>query len=117
MQVLTLNVHSASPSAPALTLELGSMPEQRLSGRCNIAAGNGIAEVLVEGRFQRYSTPDNAEILIFLLGFHNGKPAQFPVLDIALRKRPDWGSGSGNFILDGFAVANASVENATQEQA
>jgi len=115
MQALTLNVHSASPSAPVLTLELGSMPEQRLSGRCNIAAADGMAQVAVEGRFQRYSTPGHAEILIFLFGFPDGEAGQSPALDIALRMRPDWVSGSGNFILNGVAVANASVENATHE--
>ena len=112
MQALTLNVQSASPSAPMLSLELGSMPEQRLSGRCSITGPDRVDDVQVEGCFQHYSTPDHAEILIFLLGFHTGESVQTPALDIALRMQPDWGHGSGNFILDGIAVANATVENA-----
>lgn len=111
MQALTLTIQSAMPSAPVLNLELGSLPEQRLSGRCSIRAADGQDEVQVEGRFQRYSTPGHAEILIFLLGYHENDPDHVPALDIALRMRPDWGGGSGNFILGGMAVANASVEN------
>jgi len=115
MQALTLNIHSASPSAPILNLELGTMPEQRLCGRCSITAPDRIHDVQVEGRFQRYSTPDHAEILIFLLGFHDGEPDRTPALDIALRMQPDWVCGSGNFILDGIAVANATVQNVASE--
>jgi hypothetical protein len=115
MQALTLNIHSASPSAPILNLELGAMPEQRLSGRCSITAPDRIDDVQVEGRFQRYSTPDHAEILIFLLGFHDGEPDRTPALDIALRMQPDGVCGSGNFILDGIAVANATVQNVASE--
>lgn len=111
MHALTLKLHSASPSAPVLSLELGALPEQRLSGRCCIDAQDRIDDVQVEGRFQRYSTPDHAEILIFLLGFHDGDATMTPALDIALRMQPDWGHGSGNFILDGVAVANATVQN------
>lgn len=109
MQALTLTIQSALPSAPVLNLELGSLPEQRLAGRCRIEAAEGRDVVQVEGRFQRYSTPGHAEILIFLLGYHDDDPEHAPALDIALRMRPDWGSGSGNFILGGRAVANASV--------
>lgn len=111
MQALTLNIHSASPSAPVLNLELDAMPEQRLCGRCSITALDRIEDVQVEGRFQRYSTPDHAEILVFLLGFHEGELTRNPALDIALRLQPDWVCGSGNFVLDGIAVANATVQN------
>lgn len=111
MHALTLKLHSASPSAPVLSLELGTMPEQRLCGRCSIKAPGHSDNVQVEGRFQRYSTPDHAEILIFLLGFHDGDATMTPALDIALRMEPDWGHGSGNFILDGVAVADATVQN------
>ena len=115
MQALTLSIHSASPSAPVLNLELGAMPEQRLCGRCSITAPDRIEDVQVEGRYQRYSTPDHAEILIFLLGFHEGEAKRTPALDIALRMQPDWICGSGNFILDGIAVANATVQNVEPE--
>jgi hypothetical protein len=115
MQALTLNIHSASPSAPVLSLELGEMPEQRLCGRCSITAPDRIDDVQVEGRFQRYSTPDHAEILIFLLGFHDGESGRTPALDIALRMQADWVCGSGNFILDGIAVVNATVQNVAPE--
>jgi hypothetical protein len=111
MQALTLNIQSASPSAPVLNLELGAMPEQRLCGHCSISAPDHVDDVQVEGHFQRYSTPDHAEILIFLLGYHEGDSALTPALDIALRMQPDWVCGSGNFILDGVAVANATVQN------
>jgi hypothetical protein len=111
MQALTLKLHSASPSAPVLSLELDTMPEQRLCGRCSITSPHHIDDVQIEGCFQRYSTPDHAEILIFLLGFHDGDATLTPALDIALRMQPDWVRGSGNFILDGIAVANATVQN------
>jgi hypothetical protein len=111
MHALTLTNHSAMPTAPVLTRELGSLPQHSRAGRCSIRAADGQDEVQVEGRFQRYSTPGHAEILIFLLGYHDDDPDHVPALDIALRMRPDWGGGSGNFILGGIAVANASVES------
>lgn len=116
MHAINLTIQSAMSAAPVLSLHLGSLPEQRLSGRCNISGGGGHDEVQVEGRFQRYSTPEHSEILIFLLGYHDDDPDRVPALDIALRMRPDWGGGSGNFIFDGMAVADASVENVASSQ-
>lgn len=115
MQAITLNIHGAWASAPVLGLELGAMPEQKLCGRCTITAPDRSGAVQVEGRFQRYSTPDHVEILIFLVGVHDDESSPSPALDIALRMQADWGCGSGNFILDGIAVANATVQNVAHE--